>query len=250
MLTILLRPQWVDPVAMCALKPSDLRTFEATVTFWNISLHKLWKYIMKIHNHSLWLQNINPCCAGVFFVLCMQQHYVCWCPDACWCQAISRHNVDFAKMQTFQWCIPQSNIQASVELTKQGVLLACRLGPLYEQGLILIPAWISNYIHNKMWHAITYPLPNFNGATIEVWELISNLISHFTGHVITSKFQWKMHFKMSSVKWRLFRLGLNVLKNGCWDLTKLTGLQRVIIRNDLSFIFRTSTASAVCRLQL
>ena len=26
------------------------------------------------------------------------------------------------------------------------------------------PTWISNYIHNKVWDEITYPLPNFNGA--------------------------------------------------------------------------------------
>ena len=32
----------------------------------------------------------------------------------------------------------------------------------------LIPAWISNYIHYKMWDEITYPFLNFNGCTIEV----------------------------------------------------------------------------------
>ena len=31
---------------------------------------------------------------------------------------------------------------------------------------------------------ITYPFPNFNGTTVEVWEWISNFIPHFTGHVI------------------------------------------------------------------
>ena len=31
---------------------------------------------------------------------------------------------------------------------------------------------------------ITYLFPNFNGATVEVWEWISNFISHFIGHVI------------------------------------------------------------------
>ena len=30
-----------------------------------------------------------------------------------------------------------------------------------------------------------YPFINFNGATFEVWEWISNFIPHFTGHVIT-----------------------------------------------------------------
>ena len=31
-----------------------------------------------------------------------------------------------------------------------------------------------------MWYEITYPIPNFNGVAIEVWEWISNFISHFT----------------------------------------------------------------------
>ena len=41
-------------------------------------------------------------------------------------------------------------------------------GPFYEHGLTLIPAWISNYIHYKVWDEITYPFLNFNGATVEV----------------------------------------------------------------------------------
>ena len=51
----------------------------------------------------------------------------------------------------------------------------------------LIPAWLSNYmyIHYKVWDEITYPLPNFNGEAVEVWEWIRNFIPHFTGHVIT-----------------------------------------------------------------
>ena len=32
-----------------------------------------------------------------------------------------------------------------------------------------------------MWDRITYPFPNLNGAVVEVWELISNLVSHFAG---------------------------------------------------------------------
>ena len=36
-----------------------------------------------------------------------------------------------------------------------------------------------------MWDKITCPFPNFNGTTVEVWEWVSNFISHFTGHVIT-----------------------------------------------------------------
>ena len=38
----------------------------------------------------------------------------------------------------------------------------------YLHGLSLIPAWISNYIHYKVWDEITYPFLNFNGCTVEV----------------------------------------------------------------------------------
>ena len=37
----------------------------------------------------------------------------------------------------------------------------------------------------KVWDEITYPFPNFNGTTIEVWERISNFIPHFIRDVIT-----------------------------------------------------------------
>ena len=40
--------------------------------------------------------------------------------------------------------------------------------PFYWHGLTLIPTWISNYIHYKVWDEITYPFLNFNGATVEV----------------------------------------------------------------------------------
>ena len=40
--------------------------------------------------------------------------------------------------------------------------------PFYYHGLTLIPAWISNHLPSKVWGEITYPLLNFNGATVEV----------------------------------------------------------------------------------
>ena len=43
----------------------------------------------------------------------------------------------------------------------------------------------NNYIHYKEWDEITYPFLDFNGATVEVQEWISNFISHFTVHAIT-----------------------------------------------------------------
>ena len=40
--------------------------------------------------------------------------------------------------------------------------------PFYLHGLTLIPAWIWNHIHYKVWDEITYLFLNFNGATVEV----------------------------------------------------------------------------------
>ena len=31
-------------------------------------------------------------------------------------------------------------------------------GPFYLHGLTLISAWMSNYIHYKLWDEITYPI--------------------------------------------------------------------------------------------
>ena len=36
--------------------------------------------------------------------------------------------------------------------------------------------WNSNYVHYRIWDEITYPFPNFNGAAVDVWELVSNFI--------------------------------------------------------------------------
>ena len=58
-------------------------------------------------------------------------------------------------------------------------------GPLYWHGLILIPAWVSDYIHYKVRVEVTYSFPNLNGAIVEVWEYMNYFIPHFTGHVIT-----------------------------------------------------------------
>ena len=38
--------------------------------------------------------------------------------------------------------------------------------PFYWPGLSLVTTWVSDYIHYKAWSEITYPFPNFNGATV------------------------------------------------------------------------------------
>ena len=43
-------------------------------------------------------------------------------------------------------------------------LIANIWDPFNQHGLTSIPAWISYHPYCKVWDAITYPFPNFNGA--------------------------------------------------------------------------------------
>ena len=45
----------------------------------------------------------------------------------------------------------------------------------HQGPFLLTSTWISNHTPSKVCNEITYPFPNFNGCTIEVWEWISNL---------------------------------------------------------------------------
>ena len=51
--------------------------------------------------------------------------------------------------------------------SRYGLWYGDSLGPLLLT-LTLIPAWISHHMFSKVWDEITYPFPNFNGATVEV----------------------------------------------------------------------------------
>ena len=50
------------------------------------------------------------------------------------------------------------------------ITLNASWSPCCWHGLTLIPAWMSNYLYYNVWGEIVYPIPNFNGATIEVWK--------------------------------------------------------------------------------
>ena len=41
------------------------------------------------------------------------------------------------------------------------------------------PVSIHNHMHSKVWYEITYPIPNFDGCTVEVWEWKINFIPNF-----------------------------------------------------------------------
>ena len=44
------------------------------------------------------------------------------------------------------------------------------MAPLHKHGLNFIPAGMKNRMPIKVWDDSTYPFPNFNGCTVEVWE--------------------------------------------------------------------------------
>ena len=72
--------------------------------------------------------------------------------------------------------------QKQPDFTQSWFVLLTR-GPFNSHGLTLIPSWIIDYVHCKVWGEITYPFPNFNGAV--VWKLMGNFIPCFTGHIVT-----------------------------------------------------------------
>ena len=67
------------------------------------------------------------------------------------------------------------------------VVVRYHRGPFYKHGFTLLyhASLINNHIPRKVWDKITYPLPNFNGCNVEVWQWISNFIPHYIMVVIT-----------------------------------------------------------------
>ena len=100
-------------------------------------------------------------------------------------------------VQVMAWCCQAANDYKCCDMESLGhsVLIAtrfefcldlpCFLGPILLTPLTYIAAWISNQMSSKVWDEITYRRPIFKGATIEVWEWISNYILHFIMDVIT-----------------------------------------------------------------
>ena len=78
------------------------------------------------------------------------------------------------------WCLLALRLSHSYPSTRKGRLWLPLLAWLPS-----IPAWISNHMPSKLWDEITYPFPNFNGSTVEVWEWMSSFIWRFAMYVIT-----------------------------------------------------------------
>ena len=57
--------------------------------------------------------------------------------------------------------------------------------PLWLTWTDIYPSMDKRLHPSKVWGEISYPFPNFNGGTVEVWEWLRNFIPNFIGHVIT-----------------------------------------------------------------
>ena len=105
-----------------------------------------------------------------------------------WISSLILHLTGHVTTNSYWW--HQANTWTNVDLSSAKVARCCNKGPLLLTWFKFNPSMISNYIHYKMWDEITYIFPNFSGATIEVWEWISSLIPHLTGHVTTNSYWW------------------------------------------------------------
>ena len=111
-------------------------------------------------------------------------------------------------------------------------------------GLTFIPAWISKSISYKVWDEITYPFTNFNGATIEVWEWISNPTLYY--RVSTALSKWKIdlfkNFLMPISKkntYYLSMLGLKLIhvsKRGPWKMLPRRTIALEKLQHDRKYI--------------
>ena len=92
-------------------------------------------------------------------------------------------------------------------------LLKTFVSPFTNMVLTVIQAGIINYTHYKVWDEISYPFPNFNGYSIEVWKWISNFIPHHNIYVIPPPppNQWHFSHPTSFQKTRLNSLLWNSL---------------------------------------
>ena len=103
------------------------------------------------------------------------------------CSAISRHSADSVTLNYESMWIINCRVRLhsvhtilclySDMFVDNRCLYAVDLGPLLLKR-------ISNRMPGNVWHEITYPFPNVNGCTVEVWEWICKFIPHFMMDVI------------------------------------------------------------------
>ena len=107
-----------------------------------------------------------------------------------------------------------------------------------------------------MWYEITYPFPDFNNATIQVWEWISVFIPYFTGYMIIhpccdlseSMFViYNINLAISLLNMILCYIGL------CYNYCQISNRRRTLVGNkivDYSDVVGAAPASYITGLML
>ena len=81
-------------------------------------------------------------------------------------------------------CQIENVMTTSTSMCKRMVpaFLAKKIKHYLERDLTYNPTWIIKLICCKVWDEDTYPFPNVNDYTIDFWEWIHNLCTHFIFH--------------------------------------------------------------------
>ena len=86
---------------------------------------------------------------------------------------LNKEPCDASNVLTLQLLIPVTRFDTCYRLS-------CIVGCYWKQlanrlQVVLLLPWFNsmdnNYIHYTLWDEITYPFSNFNGATVEVWNV-------------------------------------------------------------------------------
>ena len=118
-----------------------------------------------------------------------------------------------------------------------------------------LPAWISNYTDYKMCDEITYPFPNFNGCTVEVWKWISNFIPHFACDYLSMLGLKLIHVRKGGPWGLLYRQGLAQPTQSVWHgwvirfIEKWSVITRWILGHEsdwIEFVQRRHTSFRTC----
>ena len=100
------------------------------------------------------------------------QHRKSHCGDKTVVRSSYLHNgISYTrKMACLYWISPQNTTTCMCYGLDSVHLWISETTALWFQG-----PWLMNYTHYQVWDEITYPFPNFNGSTVEVWEWTSKL---------------------------------------------------------------------------
>ena len=148
----------------------------------------------QVHNcpfESIWFAISQPLCimcvSNIYIYFMQISHVSCIWPSGCryLCILNTRHNSIegiFCPGSFGYYCKPC--------FIPTYVFMFWNRNWVFKLTTIDVPsglqtAWISNHMPGNMWDKITYPFPNFNNATVEVWEWIRNCMSQFIMNVIT-----------------------------------------------------------------